>query len=121
VVREDALAARVRAWIRAHLRHADLALCARTFGMSTRTIQRRLGVAGKSFREIVAAERVAAARSMLVRAGTSIDAVAYAVGCSSSSQLGVLLRRAGYPSPSALRADSARSGSSTEESSHRLH
>ena len=106
----NALLARVRAWIAAHLREADLPACARALGVSSRTLQRRMAATGRSFRELVALERVEAARALLTQSRASVKSVAYAVGCSSSSQLGVLLHRAGLPSTSKLRATSSSEG-----------
>jgi len=98
---------RARGWIRTHLRGARLAACARALGVSTRSLQRSLAAAGATFRAVLAAERVAAARERL-EGDAKVEAIARAVGCASASQLGALLRRAGLPSPARLRASSAK-------------
>ncbi len=94
----------VRTWIGDHLRSGDLERCARALGLSSRSLQRKLGAAGLSFRSLLAEERSRAARALLLAGDAKVESVARAVGCSSSSQLGVLLRRAGLPAPSAMRA-----------------
>jgi len=96
--------ARARAWVAGNLRAADVGVCAASLGMSTRTLQRKLRELGSSYRALVADERVAAARAQLEDGDAKVEAIARAIGCSSASQLGVLLRRAGHASPSALRA-----------------
>jgi len=98
------VAARARAWVAAHLRTARIAPCAVALGVSTRSLQRHLTAAGLTFRAIVAAERVAAAQVRLVHGAAKIDAIARDVGCSSASQLSVLMRRAGLKRPSDERA-----------------
>jgi AraC-like DNA-binding protein len=99
---------RVRAWIGANLAEATAPACARALGLSTRSLQRELAAAGASFREMVVEARIRAACALLVETDTKVELVARAVGCSSSSQLSVLLRRAGLPTPAALRAERRR-------------
>ncbi len=98
------VAGRARAWIAAHLRDARIASCATALGVSTRSLQRELTAAGLTFRGLLAAERVAAAEARLVHGAAKIDAIARDVGCSSASQLSVLMRRAGLKRPSDVRA-----------------
>lgn len=98
------VAVRTRAWVAAHLREARIATCASTLGVSTRSLQRHLTAAGLTFRAIVTDERVAAAQARLLHGAGKIDAIARDVGCSSASQLSVLLRRAGLERPSEVRA-----------------
>ena len=100
--------ARSRAWIARNLRGARIESCARALGLSARSLQRELAEAGTTFRALVAEQRVAVARKRLRDETTKIDTIAREVGCSSASQLGVLLRRAGLPSPSEIRAEAAR-------------
>ncbi|MDQ3364682.1 MAG: hypothetical protein M3680_04560 [Myxococcota bacterium] len=99
---------RARAWVAGHLRGARIDACAGALGVSTRSLQRQLAAARLTFRDIVAAERVAAAQARLSEGSAKIEAIAREVGCSSASQLGVLLRRAGLGSPSALRSPRSR-------------
>lgn len=94
---------RVRAFVASHLRTATVEACAASLGLSTRSLQRKLRDQGTSFRSLLAEERARAAHALLRTSQGKIEAVARAVGCSSSSQLGVLLRRFGFPAPSILR------------------
>jgi len=90
-------------WITAHLREADVVRCAAAVSLSPRSLQRRLSVRRRSFRALVAEARVNAALTLLKTTDLKVEVVARQVGCSSSSQLGVLLRRWGHPPPSSSR------------------
>lgn len=98
------LVVKARAWIAAHLRQARIEPCAAALGVSPRSLQRGFTTAGQTFRGVVTAERVAAARAQLLEGDAKIESIARAVGCSSASQLGVLMRRAGLGPPSRVRA-----------------
>lgn len=99
-----ALIVKARVWISTHLREARIDACARALGVSSRSLQRGFTSSGQTFRAVVTAERVAAARARLLEGDAKVEAIARAVGFSSASQLGVLMRRAGLQSPSQLRA-----------------
>lgn len=96
---------KVRAFLASHLRQADVDRCAAALGLSARSLQRGLRARGRTFRGLLSEERARAAQILLAADGGKIDTVARAVGCSSASQLGVVLRRSGLPAPSTVRAE----------------
>jgi len=98
-----------RAWIRNNLRTASVTACGNQLGQSRRSLQRHLASAGVSFRALVSEVRVEAARALLLEGDGKIASIAHTVGCSSASQLGTLLRRAGESPPSAIRSTRGKS------------
>jgi AraC-like DNA-binding protein len=73
----DEVRAHVREWIRESPEAEDVA---RALGLSVRTLQRRLGEAGASFRDVVLDVKVDVAKQLLERADLTIAEVATAVG-----------------------------------------
>lgn len=67
---------------------------ARSLGLSTRSLQRRLELAGTSFRAEVNRVRIERARELLERTDEKIAAVSSAVGCASARHFGRLFREA---------------------------
>lgn len=97
-------ASKARAWIEANLCRADVDRCALELGLSRRSLQRHLSAASTSFRELSMQARVETAKRLLSDPRLKVATVAREVGCSSVSQLGVLLKRAGLPLPSRQRS-----------------
>ncbi len=102
------LVVKARTWIAAHLRDARIETCAAALGVSPRSLQRAFSSSRQTFRSVLTEERIAAARAQLLHGDAKIEAIARAVGCSSASQLGALMRRAGLAPPSQIRASRAR-------------
>ena len=100
----------LRRLLRAQVPYPDLERAARELGLSTRTLQRRLGEAGTSFKVEVGRARVEAAQALLVETDASLTAIAHDVGCSSLQHMSVLFRRFSGRPPSAwrLRAEADR-------------
>jgi AraC-like DNA-binding protein len=82
---------------------ATPASAARALGLSTRTLQRRLGEENTSFTNELGAARVRAAQASLLYRDAKIAEIAHDVGCSSESQLGQLFARFAGVSPAAWR------------------
>jgi AraC-like DNA-binding protein len=77
----DSIVDEVRAHVRQWIREApDADEVARALGLSLRTLQRRLGEAGASFREVALAVKIDVAKELLEQPQLSIADVARAVG-----------------------------------------
>jgi AraC-like DNA-binding protein len=72
-------------------------------GMSERTLQRKLGEAGTTFQDEMAAARVRTAERMLLETDTPLTAIALDVGCASLQHFSALFRKRTGQSPSAWR------------------
>lgn len=77
---------------------------ARRLGMSVRTLQRRLGEEGTSFREIRDSVRLSRARRLLTEARLSISEVAERLGFADVSAFDNAFKRWTGETPNALRA-----------------
>lgn len=86
--------------------HATLEDCARMTGQSTRSLQRRLGERGSSFREERRRYQLELAKRELERDGpeVSLDGVAERAGFTSPKHLATVFREAFGTTPSAYRA-----------------
>jgi AraC-like DNA-binding protein len=93
----------LRRWLQGHLHHATIAEAAQGLAQSPRSLQRRLGEAGTTFRAEVDRARVRAAEALLVDGDTKIEAIACAVGCSSAWRFGATFRRVTGESPRDFR------------------
>ncbi|HXU74024.1 MAG TPA: helix-turn-helix transcriptional regulator [Polyangia bacterium] len=80
-----------------------LVACAKTLGLSSRSLQRRLGERGSSFRRELAAARVARAQELLATTTLSVGEVAFQVGCASEQHFSRLFRRLTAESPARWR------------------
>ena len=76
----DEVCAHVRTWIRDA---PDIDRVARVLGLSSRTLQRRLGEAGVTFRQLVLETKIAVAKDLLERGKLAIAEIATAVGFAS--------------------------------------
>lgn len=86
------LLGRLRALLALDLAGASLPRAARALGVSTRSLQRGLGEAGRSFRGELDAARVAVATELLAQ-GAKLDEVARRVGSSSVNNFCTLYKR----------------------------
>jgi len=93
----------LRGWLDHNLQ-AELPAAARAVAASERTLQRKLGDAGTSFKEELAEARVRAARRLLIETDTPLTAIAFEVGCASLQHFSALFRKRAGESPSAFRA-----------------
>jgi AraC-like DNA-binding protein len=93
----------LRAYLDGHLGDAELRRAARTLGTSERSLQRKLGEAGTSFKDQLTEARLRAARRMLLDTDNPLTAIAFDVGCSSLQQFSALFRKHLGESPSAFR------------------
>jgi AraC-like DNA-binding protein len=84
-----------------------VAAYAKALGLSVRSLQRRLGEAGTSFRQELALARVARAQELLSTTKLSIAEVGFQVGCSSEQQFSHLFRRITGESPARWRKSAA--------------
>jgi len=80
-----------------------LAIAAKAFGMSRRSLARRLKTCGSSFRSVVDAARFDAARIILESPRITIVEVAARLGCSDSSTFARAFRRWSGTSPALWR------------------
>lgn len=87
----------------AHDLTLDLAGCARLLGMSSRTLQRRLGERSHRFRSISEGERLAVAQRLLATTDASVLSVALEVGYSKVQTLAAAFRRKHGVSPTEWR------------------
>jgi len=94
----------LRSVIDAALPHPDEAAVARSLGLSSRTMQRRLSELGTTFASEVAEVRVARAISLLERTDDPLTRIAFDVGCPSLSSFSTLVRKLTGETPSAIRA-----------------
>jgi AraC-like DNA-binding protein len=93
----------LRALLGERLRDVDLADAARALGVSLRTLQRRLGEAGTSFQDELAAARLRAAQRLLLDSDASLTTIAFEVGCASPQHFSQLFRKLTGESPSTWR------------------
>ena len=77
---------------------------ARALGVSLRTLQRRLGQAGTSFRDEVRRAQIALAMELLRTTDQKLAAIAATVGCASAASFGELFTREVGTTPTAWRA-----------------
>jgi AraC-like DNA-binding protein len=94
----------LREFLDRHLSGVTLEEAARALALAPRTLQRKLGEAGTSFKGELAEARVRAARRMLADGDQPLTAIAYDVGCASLQHFSALFRRRTHESPSAFRA-----------------
>lgn len=108
-VDESALHRELRALLERALRQGEptstptLAACAKTLGLSSRSLQRRLGETGTSFRRELGIARVARAQELLTTTTLSVGEVAFQVGCASEQHFSRLFRRSTGESPARWR------------------
>ena len=95
---------RLRAWLRDRGLRASLAAAASALGVSTRSLQRRLGEAGSSFRTEVEQARLAVAQQRLLDSDDKVAVIAAEVGTSSESNFIAFFRRLTGVTPAAWRA-----------------
>ena len=89
---------------------ANVALVARSLGMSARSLQRRLGAAGSSLRAERQQHIVRVAERLLEDTELDLEAIAAQVGASSSSHLVVLFRQHRGTTPGAIREARKKTG-----------
>ncbi len=108
-----ALSEQVQDYIRGALPTATCSIerCARTLGMSVRTLQTRLDEQELSFSELLEQQRMHLARTYLVQSQLSLDQVACELGYAEASSFGRAFRRWTGLSPRAYRRTHAQSGS----------
>jgi AraC-like DNA-binding protein len=94
----------LRAWLDEHLAGVSVDDAAHALALSARSLQRKLGEAGTTFKAELAEARVRAARRMLAEGDAPLTAIAYDVGCASLQHFSALFRRRTHESPSAFRA-----------------
>jgi AraC-like DNA-binding protein len=94
----------VRAYCAKHLHDADLSRAAVAFGVSERTMQRRLRVEGTSFQRELHTMRVEAAKRLLTETDVPIATIARAVGCASPQHFTTMFRRIAREIPTRWRA-----------------
>lgn len=95
---------RLRAWLRDGGLHATLDQAAHALGVSGRSLQRRLGEGGSSFRAELEQARLAAAQRLLLDTDDKVAAIAAEVGASSESNFIAFFRRLTGQTPAAWRA-----------------
>jgi AraC-like DNA-binding protein len=81
-----------------------IAPLARALGTSTRSLQRRLGELGTSFRAEVDRARLRAAEALLASSNDKIETIARRLGYASASQFGARFRRVTGETPGEFRA-----------------
>ena len=86
------------------LPHPDEAAVARSLGLSSRTMQRRVCAGGPTFGGRVAQVRGARARTLLESTDDPLTRIAFDVGCPSLSSFSTLGRKVTGETPSAIRA-----------------
>ncbi len=94
----------LRAWLDENLAGVSLDDATHALALSARSLQRKLGEAGTTFKAELAEARVRAARRMLAEGDAPLTAIAYDVGCASLQHFSALFRRRTHESPSAFRA-----------------
>jgi AraC-like DNA-binding protein len=94
----------LRDFLDQHLAGVSLDDAAGALGLSSRSLQRKLGEAGTTFKDELAEARVRAARRMLLDGNAPLTAIAYDVGCASLQHFSAMFRRRTHESPSAFRA-----------------
>lgn len=78
---------------------------ARSLGVSTRSLQRRLNESGTSFMREVQLSRVRRAQEMILGGGRNLSSVAFEVGCASLQHLSSLFRKVTGKTPSEWRRE----------------
>lgn len=94
----------LRTIVDAALPHPDEGGIARSLGLSSRTLQRRLSELGTSFAGEVAQVRVARAITLLESTDDPLTRIAFDVGCPSLSSFSTLVKKVTGETPSAIRA-----------------
>jgi AraC-like DNA-binding protein len=94
----------LRDFLDRHLAGVSVDDAAGALGLSARSLQRKLGESGTTFKEELADARVRAARRMLAYGDSPLTAIAYDVGCASLQHFSAMFRRRTHESPSAFRA-----------------
>jgi AraC-like DNA-binding protein len=99
-----------------HLRDdVTISSVARGLGVSPRTLQHYLHLAGTSFRHEVNAARVRAAQQLLMAGETKLTSIAFDVGCASSQHFSTLFRKETGCAPSTWRARHRLQGGAPDE------
>jgi AraC-like DNA-binding protein len=98
------LVRRLRVYLQANLRDAELASAGRALSCAPRSLQRTLHDAGTSVRAELDRARVRAAESLLLDGDAKIEAIAHEVGCASPSAFYELFRRCAGETPADFRA-----------------
>ena len=98
----------LRALLDSRLDGMPIAKAARELGLSGRTLQRKLGEAGTTYKDELADARVRAAKRLLLETSAPLTTIAFEVGCSSLQMFSALFRRRTNESPSAFRARHAK-------------
>lgn len=93
----------LHAYLVASLRGAGVQAAARALKMAPRSLQRELRKSGTSFNAELQRARVHAASGLLAHSDEKIEAIARRVGCSSSSHLSTLFRKAMGETPAQFR------------------
>ncbi len=86
------------------IEHVTVKSAARALGSTPRSLQRELQRAGTSFSAELAEARVRAASELLLCSDEKIEVIARQVGCASSSQLSLIMRRSTGQTPAQFRA-----------------
>ena len=94
----------LRSLLERHIDDMTVADAAQILGLSTRTLQRRLGEVGTSFQKELNAAQVRVAEKLLLETDTTISRVALDVGCASIQHFNTLFRRVTGETPSRWRA-----------------
>ena len=98
----------LRTLVDASLPHPDEVAVARSLGLSSRTLQRRLSEQGTTFAGEVAQVRVARAIVLLQSTDDPLTRIAFDVGCPSLSSFSTLVKKVTGATPSAIRAKGRR-------------
>jgi AraC-like DNA-binding protein len=93
----------LRAFLDKHLHGTSVGCAAKQLAMSERTLQRKLGVAGTSFKDELADARIRAAKVMLLESDVPLTSIAVDVGYSSLQVFSAMFRRRAGVSPSEFR------------------
>jgi len=93
----------LRALLEQRLNDTSLDACARTLGLSQRSLQRKLSEHETSFQLEANAARVRVAKRLLRETDDKLTHVAHEVGCASLASFSTLFRRATGETPSAFR------------------
>jgi len=96
--------AATRDFLDRHLGGVELAATASALGMSERSLQRKLGEAGTTFKDELGDARIRAAKRLLQGSDAPLTSIAFEVGCASLQHFSALFRKRAHESPSAFRA-----------------
>lgn len=94
----------LRCYLEENLSTHSLEAAARSLGITSRTLQRRLGEHGTSYVEEAQEARVRVAERLLRETDTPVTRIAVEVGCASSQHFSDLFRRRRGVSPTTFRA-----------------